>query len=407
MYPTDSGLLFIDDLGNADGFAQIEAAALRYNRSGETVAKKGLRHGIYRIGVHPLGHGLIAMSNDCVLHVYDDNLEPILETSLAQAPEILALMQRFEIPEDQLKNHIRCVSLSQNATRYFFTAVDEAWCVDMDGKGVWGLKMPLKDGWTQVAKPSGEFGTSDEVSRALSLMGLSLPLSPENLKSRYHELAKQMHPDLNPQNIQAHEKMKELNAAAELLTGIDSVALPKYTGVSFAQEIENIEFEVNGEILNLNIGMSVDEIYASDWIYAASFAGKSDASYIASYSGRVVMISDKGEALRVYDIGNIPSRIVDTGEYLYLLTATRLYVLRDNALHALVDTSDGGELLVAQTGFGLLEKKRLRWFNKEGKYLGSIISKNPIRRIYSRGEGIVIETRQRRAFINGIPAWWK
>ena len=407
MHPTDSGLFIIDDLGNADGLGQIEAAALRYDRNGKLVAKKRLQHGVYRIGVHSLGHGLIAMSKDCVVHAYDDNLELVLETALTQTPEILPLIKRFEIQEDQLKNHIRCVALSQNATRYLFTAVDEAWCVDMEGKGLWGVKMPLQEGWTRVATPSDEFGTSDEVSQALSLMGLSLPLMPEDLKSRYHELAKQLHPDLNPEDPQAHDRMKALNAAAEMLTGVDARSLPEYTGATFVTEMESMEFEVDSETFTLSFGMSADEASASDWIYAAGFAANSDASYIASYSGRVVLINEKGEGVRVYDIGSVPHRIVDTGDYLYLLTGTRLYVLRDDALHALVDAFDGGDLIVAQTGFGLLEKKRLRWFHEDGKYLGSIISKDPIRRVYSKGDGIVVETRQRRAFVQGVSAWWE
>ena len=407
MHPTDSGLFIIDDLGNADGLGQIEAAALRYDRNGKLVAKKGFQHGIYRVGVHPLGCGLVGMSKDCVLHAYDDKLELFLETLLTEAPEILPLIKRFEIQEDQLKNHIRCVALSRNATRYLFTAVDEAWCVDMAGKGLWGVKMPLQEGWTRVATPSGEFGTSDEVSQALSLMGLSLPLMPQDLKLRYYELAKQLHPDLNPEDSQAHDKMKALNAAAEVLTGVDARSLPEYAGATFVSEMESMAFEVDGETFTLSFGMSADEAYASDWIYAAGFAANSDASYIASYSGRVVLINEKGEGVRVYDIGSVPHRIVDTGDYLYLLTGTRLYVLRDDALHALVDTFDGGDLIVAQTGFGLLEKKRLRWFHEDGKYLGSVISKDPIRRVYSKGNGIVVETRQRRAFVQGVSAWWE
>ena len=407
MHPTDSGLFIIDDLGNADGLGQIEAAALRYDRNGKLIAKKGFQHGVYHIGVHFLGHGLIAMSKDCVAHAYDDNLELVLETALAQAPEILPLIKRFEIQEDQLKNHIRCVALSRNATRYLFTAVDEAWCVDMEGKSLWGVKMPLQESWTRVAAPSDEFGTSDEVNHALSLMDLSLPVTPEDLKSRYHELAKQLHPDLNPEDPQAHDRMKELNSAAEVLTGIDAKALPQYTGATFVDEMENIEFEVDGETFTLGFAMSADEVYASDWIYAAGFAANSDAFYIASYSGRVVLVNERGEGVRVYDIGSVPHRIVDTGDYLYLLTGTRLYVLRDDALHALVDTFDGGDLIVAQTGFGLLEKKRLRWFHEDGSYLGSVISKDPIRRVYSKDNGIVVETRQRRAFVQGVSAWWE
>ena len=165
--------------------------------------------------------------------------------------------------------------------------------------------------------------------------------------------------------------------------------------------------EVDGETFTLSFGMSVDEAYATDWIYAAGFVASSDATYIASYSGRIILVNEKGEGVRVYDIGSVPHRIVDTGDYLYLLTGTRLYVLRDDALHALVDTFDGGDLVVAQTGFGLLEKKRLRWFHEDGKYLGSVISKDPIRRVYSKGDGIVVETRQRRAFVQGVSAWWE
>jgi hypothetical protein len=406
LHPTDSGLVMIDDLGKADGFGQIEAAVLRYDRAGKLAAKAGLQHGIYRVGVHPLGHGLIAMSRDCVLHAYDDYLEPVLETALTEAPEVVALRKRFEIADDQLKNHIRCVALSRAAIRYLFTTVDEAWCVDMVGKGLWGVKLPVKDDWTRVASPSRGFGTSAEVDRALGLMGLSFPITPESLTRRYRELAKQWHPDLNPGNPQAHEKMKALNAAAEVLIGIDASTLARYTGAIFVRDVERTEFEAGDVRFTMTIGMQVGEIHAADWIYAASFAANSDAVYLAGYSGRIVVVDENGKGVRVYDIGSVPRRIVDSGDYLYLLTDTRLYVLRDDALHALVDTFDGGNLVVAQTGFGLLEKKRLRWFREDGRYLGSVGSKDPIRRVYSTGKAVIVETRQRRVVVEGVPDWW-
>jgi hypothetical protein len=84
------------------------------------------------------------------------------------------------------------------------------------------------------------------------------------------------------------------------------------------------------------------------------------------------MADPNGEGLCVYDIGSPPKRIIDTGDYLYILTHTRLYVLRDDSLHALIDTLESGELVLAKNGFGLLERKRLRWFSKEGGYLGSV-----------------------------------
>ena len=52
----------------------------------------------------------------------------------------------------------------------------------------------------------------------------------------------------------------------------------------------------------------------------------------------VVVVDENGEGLQVYDIGSVPQGIVDTGEFIYILTGTRLYVLRADSLHALIDT---------------------------------------------------------------------
>ena len=61
------------------------------------------------------------MAKDAVVHAYDESLAPILETALADYPEILALTKKFDIQEGELKNHIRCVALSQDQSSYLFT----------------------------------------------------------------------------------------------------------------------------------------------------------------------------------------------------------------------------------------------------------------------------------------------
>jgi hypothetical protein len=119
----------------------------------------------------------------------------------------------------------------------------------------------------------------------------------------------------------------------------------------------------------------------------------------------VVVVDGDGQGLRVYDTGVAPRRICDTGEFLYILNDTGLYVLRDDTLHQQI-TFDSAQLLLAQSGLGLLESKRLRWFSKEGGYLGSVLSRDPIRRAYYSSGAMVVETRQRRAAITGAPSWW-
>ncbi|MCD6231270.1 DnaJ domain-containing protein [Candidatus Aerophobetes bacterium] len=237
-------------------------------------------------------------------------------------------------------------------------------------------------------------------------MGLSLPITPEEIKQRYRALAKQWHPDLHPNNPEAEQRMKEINAAAEMLTGIDANAFQRYAEkAQYRNVLKQTKIEMDGTKIVVNF--IAGELLASDWIYAAAFAAGSDSVYLASYSGRIVHVDKNGKGLHAYDIGNIPTKIVDTGDYLYLLTGTRLYVIQDNKLHTLVDTFYSGDLVVAQTGFGLLEKKRLRWYRKDGTYLGSVDTKNPIRRVYSIPDGMVVETRQRRALIRGAPVWWE
>ena len=403
LYPVDCGLFMIDDLGKARGLGPIQAAALRYDRQGRLAARAGFAHGVYRLGVHPLGRGLITMSPDCVLHAYDQDLQPLFETGLAESPEVRALRGRFDIMDDSLRNHIRCVALSEDHRRYLFTAVDEAWCVDIGGDAIWGVKLPLQEGWERVSTVAAAVGPRSEVQRALALMDLSLPLTPEKFRRRYRELAMKWHPDRNSGNPAAQERMKALNAAAELLTAVDAGAEPD-RGTTLVRERAWTEFAAGG--FKFRCFTTVSELYACDWIYAASFAAHSNSVYLAGYSGRVVLVNQAGEALRVYDLDDVPRRIVDTGDYLYILTRSRLHVLRNDSVRARIDTLERGALVLAKSGFGLLEKNCLRWFDQEGAFLGSILSQDPIRRVYCAADALVMETRQRRAVIRGAPPWW-
>jgi hypothetical protein len=217
FHPIASGLLMLDDLGNSQGFGDIEAAVLRYDRAGQLATRAGLAHKLYRLGLHPLGREFIAMSADCVVYAYDDNLRLLWRTTLVDAPQIQALRRRFAICDEWLRNHIRCVALARDRSRYLFSAVDELWCLNSQGELIWGVKLPLQDGGPRFG---AQAGAGAEVRRALALLELALPVTPLQIKSRYRELAMRRHPDLND-SPQAHEQMILLNSAFELLSGID------------------------------------------------------------------------------------------------------------------------------------------------------------------------------------------
>lgn len=406
IHAIDSGLVLLDDLGKSDRFGPAPASVLRLGRAGTVEGGGPLRHDVYRFGANALGRGFIAMSKGCVAHAYDADVELILQTDLRTAPEVAALRGRLGIGEDELKNHLRCVAMAGDNGRYLVTGVDEAWCMQVDGRGLWALRLPFQEGWERVAGASGSYGTQADVVGALDLFGLSLPVSTDDVKRRYRELAKQWHPDLNPGDPSATERMQAVTGAAEILTGIDPASMHLYAGTVFSRELSRREAHSGSARVTLKARLSGDERQAADWIYAAGFAGRSHDVFLAGYSGRVIHVDGEGQPLRAYDIGAVPRQIVDTGDYLYLLTDTRLYVLQGDVLVALVDTAESGDLVIAQTGFGIIEKNRFRWFNEDGVYRGTVTAKNPLRRVYSTPAGMVVETRQRRALIGGVRPWW-
>jgi hypothetical protein len=159
------------------------------------------------------------------------------------------------------------------------------------------------------------------------------------------------HPDRND-SAPAHEQMTALNSAIELLSGIDERILFGEGGASSGGD-QGTEFDYHGAQFTMTCGFG--ERLDADWIYAADFAAHSDAVYLGSYSGRVVMLDPEGEARQVYNVGIPPRRIIDAGEVLYILTHPALYVLRHSSLENMIDLLDGGELVMAPNGFGALD----------------------------------------------------
>lgn len=403
LYATGKGILAIDDLGKSVPGA--DAAAIRYGREGDIEAIGPLPHGIYRLGVSAMSGSFIGLSRTHIAHAYDEQLQLIFETDLAKSPEIEAIRRRLGIDQDELHTHIRSITLSDDAQRYLFTVVDEAWCVGANGTGIWGLSVPLNEGYT--LKQDEPIGTQADVQLAIDTMGLSLPLTANDVKQRYRALAKEWHPDVN-RSPNAGSRMQEINHAMSLLTGLDGSALAAYSGVRMAyKEMNSTTISGGGLNVTISMGIGMSEKSAADWIYASAFATNIGRAFIATYSGKVLEVDGSGKPIRYYEIGNVPRRIIDTGDYLYLLTDTRLYVLQNDALITLVDISKGGDIIVAQTGFGLIEKKRFRWFNEIGTHSGTVTSKDPLRRVYQKSGELIVETRTRRLRVTGTNPWWE
>lgn len=410
VYPTGGWTYWVDPKGHREAHPDSAAVLRVSGKSGAVEGERGLIHDVYRADANTDGSAIIFLSRNGILHAYDHRLEHILEEQLSAMPEYVACANRLGIESRELRNHVRCVAISPDATRYVYTVVDEAWCVSRSGDVLWGLRMPTQEGWSRAASPRSErAGTRAEVDAALHLLDLQFPVAPDAVAQRYRQLAMRWHPDRNPGDPAAVTKMQQLNAGMELLIGVDLTGLGAATleVVTYQKILSHHVVEVPGGRISMSIMLGGSEKSAADWIYAADFAWKDNGVFLASYGGKVVEVSQDGAPVMVYDVGAVPRHIADTGAYLYLLTDTRLYVLAGERLETLVDVLDKGDLILGETGFGVQAPKLFSWFSPTGNLMGSVSARDPIRRVLSTPDALVVETRQHRARIRGAQSWWR
>jgi len=379
-YSTRYGALSFDDLAKSDASLGAPGAVMLSDATGQPGAIAPLRRDPYHISVHPEGDGFALRSKGNVLTVYDEELRVDFETDLESAPEVAKNRDRLGLAESEAHRTLRCVALTPERDRYLFTHVDEAWCISREGQRLWGVRMPPNEP-THIRVGSVGFGTAIEIDEALQVMGLALPVTPEEIRKRYRQLARQLHPDINPGS---EEKMKAVNVASERLTGLDPGQLAGDRG-------GNSDFEIV-----VSFGAP------ADWVYAAAFSGDGETTLLGTYAGRVVRIDRKGTPIAIYDVGSAPVRIIETEAYLYIMTATRLYVLDEDRLVALEDCSGNCDLLVCGEQVLLVEAKGVRVFTQDGRPLGIALTKAPIRRAHVEEGNLVIETRTHRGRFRGI-----
>jgi hypothetical protein len=383
-YSTLGGALSFDDLAKSDASLGAPGAVMFNNAKGQPGAPAPLRRDPYHISVHPEGEGFALRSKSNVLTIYGGDLQVDFETDLERTPEVAANRDRLGLAESEAHRALRCVALSPERDRYLFTYVDEAWCISRDGERLWGLRMPANEP-TRIRLGSVGFGTAAEIDEALEVMGLEMPVTPNEIRKRYRQLVRELHPDLYPGK---EERMKAVNVASERLTGLDPEQLDGSGGGSDGFEIV-ISFGAAAQV---------------DWIYAAAFSGTGETALLGTYAGRVVRVDREGKPIAIYDVGSVPVRIIETEAFLYVMTTTRLYVLDDDRLVALEDCSPKCDLLVSGGMILLVESKGIRVFTEDGRPLGVALTKAPIRRAYVNEGELVIETRTQRGRFRGVRA---
>lgn len=398
---TSEGSLFIDKIGKNKKYSGCKSSLMKRNREGNVVKETGLDHDIYRIATSPLNDYYAFMSGEGVLYAYNGKLERIFEHKLSQDPRIVAHYESTIPTWGSIKSHIRTIDVSTEGKDYLFTIADTAWCINKNHESNWGISMPLNEGWERVVSRTTTAGPREESINALSELDLRMPVTQEAIKRKYRELAFKWHPDRN-KDINAKERMQKINNAFSMLTGVNpnSLEIREKTVFDYRKK-PDFTFDIDLEGTNINVCLDYPMTgIPNDWIYASGFADDQLHVYLGSYAGKIVKVDLKGIPLMVYDVSNTPRWIIDTSDYLYIQTDTRLYIIRNG--DELVDIKDikrKEKLIVGDEGFGLVGNKFLKWFNEDGKDIGTITTKDPIRAVYLSRQNMIVETRQHRAVL--------
>ena len=397
----ESGTWLLDHSGSSVSQPEVKSVLRRLDRLGSLVGEKLLDHDAHRTSAGATGSSIAIMDSGGRLHIYDRTLNVVTEKKLQEDSRVVDHFRTIDTNYwGEFKSQIRAVAVAPEGDRYLFTLADEAWCCTISGQTIWGAMMPLKEGWKRIVGRTERFGVGREVEEALRLFDLSLPVSPAEIKQKYRLLAMTHHPDRNAGNLEAEEKMRALNGAFEVLTGVDpnTLRFEESDVTYFARAAPDHVVDLDGFRLEITVTGGIPQ----DWVYAASFAASNGCAYVATYSGKVILLSPEGQPLVVYDIGTCPTEIVAYGRYTYFLTPTRLYVVEDMAkLAAFLDVFQQGHLLITQSGFGLLSNKKLQWFTASGTKLDELLTRDPIRTVHKTTSGMIVQTRQHEAAVRG------
>ena len=398
---TSKGSLFIDSKGKNGKYPGCKSSLLKRNREGGIVREVGLDHDIYRMATSPLNDYYAFMSSEGVLYAYNEKLERIFEHQLSRDPRVVAHYESALPTWGTIKSHIRTIDVSTEGENYLFTIADTAWCINRNLETNWGISMPLNEGWERIVSKVTTAGPREEIVKALSELDLRMPVTQEKIKCKYRELVLKWHPDRN-KNKNAKEKTQKIINAFYALTGIDpnSLEIREKTVFDYRKR-PDYTLDIGG--MTLSVAMMTGN--PNDWIYASGFAGDQVHVYLGSYAGKIVKVDSEGTPLLVYDVSNTPRWIIDTDDYLYIQTDTRLYIIRNE--EELVDIKDikrKEELIIGYEGFGFIGNKFLKWFNEDGQAIGTITAKDPIRTVYFSRKNITVETRQHRAVLKILDA---
>jgi hypothetical protein len=295
---------------------------------------------------------------------------------------------------EESKYHVRCVDLSGGGKRTLFTASTRAYWMNDKLHTLQTWIMPPPIGY-EVERRESE-SHSSEVKQALSVLELYDSPTQDEIKAQFRHLALKYHPDRNPGDPFADERMKLIIGAYRVLSGEDiQSALAGLNDIEYYYKIMD-KSEINIKDLGISLKLTISMSGPGDWIYASHVTENAERIYLGCYSGRVYCINEAGHVLKTYVSDDTIRRIQEQAPYLYIQTNYSLYVIRDERVVNHIEIGTGNFFSFAAWGFIVKKDSIVCLYDHNGTLIGNIrFSKEPYE-IIPTDQGITVYTKKGR-----------
>ncbi|MEI7752045.1 MAG: DnaJ domain-containing protein [Candidatus Omnitrophota bacterium] len=321
--------------------------------------------------------------------------------------EFRLLMQR-DLSRFAAKHYeIRCVEMSGDLSVCLFTAADCAYLTDPALNVLAGWRIPAHEGW-ELKDGDRREAQDPEKMEAWRLFGLEPGASIEEIKKRYHELAKEHHPDLHPGDLRRSELMQEINNAHEMLTGEPS---PPLSDRPFGSGRKDTIWEKKIGEVTLTEGIPITSSImvgdARDWIYGAGLSDDGSRIYLGGFSGRVYQLTADGRLKRIWatppdpfmpqsnpfvmGVRNEILSVRERGGYLHILSKQYLYVLQEDICLHTIHTGNA-QVHWFPGGWLLQRDQQIRVYQDSGELSGELFLKNKVLQMAFKDGHLLLQT---------------
>jgi hypothetical protein len=257
--------------------------------------------------------------------------------------------------------------------------------------------MPPPEGY-EVERKETQLN-SPAVNHALSLLELYGSPTQEEIKRQFRHLALKYHPDRNPGNPLAEEKMKLIIAAYQVLSdeNIQS-ALAGLDDMEYYYKIID-ERQINVENVGLSFKMILSMSGQGDWIYASHVTEEAERIYLGCYSGRVYCVNQEGSVLKIYITDDTIQHIEERFPYLYIQTNYSLFVIQNERVINHLEIGNDS-FSFAAWGFFIKGNSIISLYDHSGSQIGNIRFYNQTYEIIPTNQGVIVYTKQGRVIVS-------